>query len=65
MNKALIQSTIYLRYTSYPTVLFGIEGIAYKDRISSMKRPDESNAKEGISLYIHLPFLKTYNFCTQ
>ena len=66
MNKALIQKYNIPgpRYTSYPTVPFwDKEGIAYKDWISSMKRSyDESNTKEGISLYIHLPFCE--NLCT-
>ena len=66
MNKALIQKYNIPgpRYTSYPTVPFwDKEGIAYKDWISSMKRSfDESNANEGISLYIHLPFCE--NLCT-
>lgn len=54
------------RYTSYPTVPFwNEEGIAYNDWISTMKRAfDESNATEGISLYIHLPFCeKLCTFC--
>ncbi|MDF1674930.1 MAG: radical SAM protein, partial [Vicingaceae bacterium] len=54
------------RYTSYPTVPFWDEkGIAYNDWIGTMKRTfDESNATEGISLYIHLPFCeKLCTFC--
>ena len=54
------------RYTSYPTVPFwDEEGIAYNDWIITMKRAfDESNATEGISLYIHLPFCeKLCTFC--
>ncbi|WP_132218459.1 oxygen-independent coproporphyrinogen III oxidase [Mariniflexile fucanivorans] len=54
------------RYTSYPTVpywddaSFSLE--AWK---SSLKKSfDESNSKEGISLYIHLPFCESLcTFC--
>lgn len=48
------------RYTSYPTVpywdleSFSVEGWK-KSVIRSFK---ESNAEEGISIYIHLPFVK-------
>lgn len=66
MNTTLIQKYNIPgpRYTSYPTVPFwDADGIAYEDWISSMKRSfDESNAEEGISLYIHLPFCE--NLCT-
>jgi oxygen-independent coproporphyrinogen-3 oxidase len=54
------------RYTSYPTVPYwDKEGIAYQDWLSSAKRSfTESNAKEGISLYIHLPFCESLcTFC--
>lgn len=52
------------RYTSYPTVPFwDKEGIAMEDWKSTMLRSfKESNATEGISLYIHLPFCE--NLCT-
>lgn len=52
------------RYTSYPTVPFwDKEGIATTDWLSTAKRAfDESNAEEGISIYIHLPFCE--NLCT-
>ncbi len=52
------------RYTSYPTVPFwDKEGISKNDWISTFQRAfDESNQKEGISLYIHLPFCD--NLCT-
>lgn len=54
------------RYTSYPTVPFwNKEGIDYEVWLASVKRSfHESNAKEGISLYIHLPFCeKLCTFC--
>jgi oxygen-independent coproporphyrinogen-3 oxidase len=52
------------RYTSYPTVPFWDEkGIEYKDWITTVKKAfTESNAEEGISVYIHLPFCE--NLCT-
>lgn len=52
------------RYTSYPTVPFWNEaGIDYDVWINSVKKSfKESNAIEGISLYIHLPFCE--NLCT-
>lgn len=52
------------RYTSYPTVPFWDEkGIEYKDWIATVKKAfSESNAEEGISIYIHLPFCE--NLCT-
>ncbi len=54
------------RYTSYPTVPFwDKEGIASKDWKNSVKKSFiESNDKEGISLYIHLPFCESLcTFC--
>ncbi len=48
------------RYTSYPTVpywdldSFSVEG--WKESVVRSFR--ESNAEEGISIYIHLPFVK-------
>ncbi len=52
------------RYTSYPTVPFwDKEGISTQNWIKTVKRSfDESNTKEGISLYIHLPYCE--NLCT-
>ncbi len=52
------------RYTSYPTVPFwDKEGIPIDNWTESVQRSfSESNAKEGISLYIHLPFCE--NLCT-
>lgn len=52
------------RYTSYPTVPFwNEEGIAYDVWTESVKKSfTESNSKEGISIYIHLPFCE--NLCT-
>ncbi|QED38144.1 oxygen-independent coproporphyrinogen III oxidase [Antarcticibacterium arcticum] len=68
MNVNLIQkyNVAGPRYTSYPTVpywntdLFSVQ--TYKD---SLKRSfSESNEKEGISLYIHLPFCESLcTFC--
>ena len=54
------------RYTSYPTVPYwDEEGIPYSEWIHSVKRSfEESNANEGISLYIHLPFCESLcTFC--
>ena len=52
------------RYTSYPTVPYwdeaGITPKIWKDTMSQAF--NESNAIEGISLYIHLPFCE--NLCT-
>lgn len=52
------------RYTSYPTVPFWNEsGIDYTVWLESVKKSfKESNQKEGISIYIHLPFCE--NLCT-
>jgi oxygen-independent coproporphyrinogen-3 oxidase len=54
------------RYTSYPTVPFwDKEGIAIENwKNSVVKSFQESNDKEGISLYIHLPFCESLcTFC--
>ncbi|WP_088323695.1 oxygen-independent coproporphyrinogen III oxidase [Polaribacter tangerinus] len=54
------------RYTSYPTVPYwNKEGITKTDWISSFKKSfKESNQKEGISIYIHLPFCESLcTFC--
>lgn len=54
------------RYTSYPTVPYWDESNFYYDKwIDSLKRSfAESNASEGISLYIHLPFCESMcTFC--
>lgn len=54
------------RYTSYPTVPYWDEsGISREKWMDSVKRSfRESNAKEGISLYIHLPFCESLcTFC--
>jgi oxygen-independent coproporphyrinogen-3 oxidase len=54
------------RYTSYPTVPFwDKQGIASEDWKNSVKKSFiESNDKEGISLYIHLPFCESLcTFC--
>jgi len=52
------------RYTSYPTVPYWEnEGFSAENWEKSMlKTFKETNAKEGISLYIHLPFCE--NLCT-
>lgn len=54
------------RYTSYPTVPFwnkaGIEKVTWIDSVKTSF--SESNKKEGISLYIHLPFCESLcTFC--
>lgn len=56
------------RYTSYPTVPFWtLNELDQKDWLSVVKKTfDESNDKQGISLYIHLPYcesLCTYCAC--
>ena len=54
------------RYTSYPTVPFwNREGISLKNWKQSVSKSfNESNKKEGISLYIHLPFCESLcTFC--
>lgn len=54
------------RYTSYPTVPFWEEqGISQENWLRTLNRAfEESNATEGISLYIHLPFCeKLCTFC--
>ncbi|MFC2109161.1 oxygen-independent coproporphyrinogen III oxidase [Bacteroidota bacterium] len=54
------------RYTSYPTVPFwNKEGISQDDWLRTAKISfDESNATEGISVYIHLPFCESLcTFC--
>ncbi|MEP6259942.1 MAG: oxygen-independent coproporphyrinogen III oxidase [Gillisia sp.] len=68
MKKNLIQkyNVAGPRYTSYPTVpywntdLFSVTN--YKESLASSF--EDSNAKEGISLYIHLPFCESLcTFC--
>ncbi|NQX85371.1 MAG: oxygen-independent coproporphyrinogen III oxidase [Flavobacteriaceae bacterium] len=54
------------RYTSYPTVPFwdkeGIEIIDWQNTVT--RAFNESNSKEGISIYIHLPFCESLcTFC--
>ncbi len=54
------------RYTSYPTVPYwNKKGISKKDWVQSFKKSFiESNQKEGISIYIHLPFCESLcTFC--
>lgn len=58
------------RYTSYPTVPYWDNvGFSYGAWMESFKRSfKESNAREGISIYIHLPFcesLCTFCGCTK
>jgi len=68
MNNSLIQKYNIPgpRYTSYPTVPFWDEAQFTKDKwIETFKTSfEESNAKQGISLYIHLPFCESLcTFC--
>ena len=54
------------RYTSYPTVPYweeeSITSAIWKD--TAVRAFEESNASEGISLYIHLPFCDSLcTFC--
>lgn len=54
------------RYTSYPTVPYWDESTfsSSKWETSFIKSFEESNASEGISLYIHLPFCESLcTFC--
>lgn len=54
------------RYTSYPTVPYwNKEGISKEDWIASFQKSFvQSNEKEGVSLYIHLPFCESLcTFC--
>jgi oxygen-independent coproporphyrinogen-3 oxidase len=54
------------RYTSYPTVPYWNEAdFLYQNWIDSLKKTFiETNTKEGISLYIHLPFCESLcTFC--
>ena len=54
------------RYTSYPTVPYWNQaGIDKQDWITSFQTSfKESNASEGISIYIHLPFCESLcTFC--
>jgi oxygen-independent coproporphyrinogen-3 oxidase len=54
------------RYTSYPTVPYWNEAdFAYQNWIDTLQKSfAESNSKEGISLYIHLPFCESLcTFC--
>ncbi len=54
------------RYTSYPTVPYwNKNGISKEDWIASFQKSFiESNQKEGISVYIHLPFCESLcTFC--
>ena len=68
MNSALIQKYNIPgpKYTNYPTMPFkdqkGISVADWKD--SLVQCFNESNEKEGISLYIHLPFCESLcTFC--
>ena len=54
------------RYTSYPTVPYWNESdFEYQNWIDTLKKSFvESNSKEGLSLYIHLPFCESMcTFC--
>lgn len=50
------------RYTSYPTVPYWDESTfsAEKWTESVIRTFKETNAEEGISIYIHLPFVRRY-----
>lgn len=68
MDKNLIQKYNIPgpRYTSYPTVPFwNPEGILMEDWKETIKKSfDQTNDKEGISLYIHLPYCESLcTFC--
>lgn len=68
MNKALIQkyNVPGPRYTSYPTVPYwNPESLNTEIWKKSLQKSfEESNEKEGISLYIHLPFCESMcTFC--
>lgn len=68
MQKSLVQKYNIPgpRYTSYPTVPYWNKaGIEKQDWIQSFQKSfQESNATEGISLYIHLPFCESLcTFC--
>lgn len=68
MNSSLIQKYNIPgpRYTSYPTVPFWDNSKFSKDKwLETFKVSfNESNAKQGISLYIHLPFCESLcTFC--
>lgn len=68
MNNNLIQKYNIPgpRYTSYPTVPYWDEQLFSADqwKLSLKKSFDESNDREGISLYIHLPFCESLcTFC--
>lgn len=57
------------RYTSYPTVPYWQENLDLKQWLNAVKKTFvATNSKEGISLYIHLPFcesLCTYCGCNK
>ena len=68
MNTALINkyNIPCPRYTSYPTVPYWEEELfVYEKWLESLKKSFiESNATEGISLYLHLPFCESLcTFC--
>lgn len=68
MKNSLIQkyNVAGPRYTSYPTVPYWNEAdFLYENWIDTLKKTFvESNSKEGISLYIHLPFCESLcTFC--
>ncbi len=68
MNKSLINKYNIPgpRYTSYPTVPYWEEAdFSTKKWIETFKKSfDESNEKEGISIYVHLPFCESLcTFC--
>ena len=68
MNNSILQkyNVPGPRYTSYPTVPYWDEDdFSYQLWIDTLKKSfAESNTKEGLSLYIHLPFCESMcTFC--
>jgi oxygen-independent coproporphyrinogen-3 oxidase len=68
MNNSILQkyNVPGPRYTSYPTVPYWDEdNFTYEIWLDTLKRSFvESNSKEGLSLYIHLPFCESMcTFC--
>jgi oxygen-independent coproporphyrinogen III oxidase len=52
------------RYTSYPTVPFWNEGIDVAQWKNIFQQQfTAANSKEGVSLYLHLPFCESLFIC--
>ncbi len=47
------------RYTSYPTAPYFHEGIGPEEFLKHIRRDDEANNEQPLSLYFHLPFCDT------